>query len=66
MALQTLLIEGAMISLDKAILLGVMWITNKHGDSHAMAEAHESGGKVTALSESLPKLGVPIQRDGGR
>ena len=48
MELQTFLIEGAMISLDKPILLGVMWIADEHGDSQAVTKAHESGGKITA------------------
>jgi hypothetical protein len=65
MKLQTLLSEGAMISLDKAILLWVMWIADEHGDAQAVTKAHESGGKVTALGRSHPAR-VPIQSDRGR
>jgi hypothetical protein len=54
MELQTFLIEGAMISLDKPILLGVVWIADEHGDSQAVTKAHESGRKITALSEIPP------------
>jgi hypothetical protein len=50
--LQTFLIEGAMLSLDKPILLWVLWIAEEHGDSQAVTKAHESGGKVTALGGS--------------
>jgi hypothetical protein len=39
MELQTFLIEGAMISLDKAVLLRVMWIADDHGDSQAVTKA---------------------------
>ena len=63
--LQAFLIERAMISFDKPILLWVMRITNEYGDSQGVAEAHESGRKVTALGRAYPAR-IPVQRDGGR
>jgi len=59
------LIEGAMLSLDKPILLWVLWIAEEHGDSQAVTKAHESGGKVTALGGSHPAR-VSIQSERGR
>ncbi len=65
MELQTLLRERAMVSLDKAILLWVMWIADEHSDSEGLAKTNEGGRKVTALRSSDPP-GVAVQRDGGR
>jgi hypothetical protein len=65
MKFQAFLIEGAMVSLDKPILLRVMWVTDEHGDSQAMTKAHQGSGKVTTLRGSYPAC-VPVQRDGGR
>src|SRR5260221_6707692 len=63
--LQTFLIEGAMISLDKPILLWVMWIADEHGDSQAVTKAHESGGESTALWRYHPAR-VSHQRNIGK
>ena len=53
------------ISLDKAILLEVMWITNEHSNAKAVAEAHESSGKITPLRGSNSAR-IPVQGDRGR
>ncbi len=65
MEFQTFLIEGAMISLDKAMLLWVMGIADEHADSQAVTQAHQGGGKVTTLGRSHPAC-VPVQSDRGR
>ncbi len=62
---QTLLSERAMVSLDKPIVLWVMWIADEHNDSEGLTKTDEGGRKVTALGSSDP-AGVAVQRDRGR
>ena len=49
-----------MVSLDKAILLGVMRVTDEHGDSQTVTKAHQGGGKIATLGGSHPS-GITIQ-----
>lgn len=65
MELQTLLRERAVVSLDKPILLWVMWIADEYSDSEGLTKTDEGGRKVTPLRSSDPPR-VAVQRDGGR
>jgi len=63
---QALLIKGAVVAFDKAILLWVMRVADEHGYSQGVTKAHEGSGKVTAEGVIPLKPRVPVQRDGGR
>ena len=62
---EALLIECAMRALDKAMLLGMMRIAEKHSHSKGLTKTDQGDRKVTALRCSYPP-GVAVQGDGRR
>ena len=46
---QAFLVEGPVVPFDKAILLGLMRITEYHRDSERVTRAYQGSGEVTAL-----------------
>ena len=62
---EAFLIERAMISFDKPILLGVMRIADEYGYSESMTKAHKGSREVAALRSSDP-TGVTVQGNGSR
>jgi hypothetical protein len=56
MKFQAFLSERAMVSLDKPMLLGVMWITEEHGDPQTVTKARRVQQESRYLGE-LPPIG---------
>jgi len=62
---KALLMERALISFDKPILLRVMRIADKHGDPERLTKAHQGSRKVAALWGSDPTR-VAVQGNRSR
>src|SRR2546423_13050771 len=59
---QAFFLIGAVVALDEAIFLGMLWGTDLNLDAQASTEADEGGGKVAALGTGHP-AGIAIHGD---